>query len=128
MYMGKARTNRRGFTKEQELIQENRTLKRQISSLRKQLARVELDRYDAAKEIIQEHYTEDREEQGKEILENLKKSWACRECDGYLEIKLYSKVGETWYFRKCNNCTNRTKSQRYNDKTVKGIIKEVKDE
>ena len=75
--MGKARTDRYGHTREQKLIQENRLLKRQVSSLRKQLARIDLDRYDAVKEMIQEHYKEDRAEEGREILENLKKSWIC---------------------------------------------------
>lgn len=129
--MGKARTDRHGYTREQRLIQENRVLKRQISSLRKQIARIDLDRYDSVKEMIQEHYTEDKEEQGREILENLKKSWACRECaDGYLEIFVFNKGKSTIYYRICSNapaCMNRTKSQEYTP-TVKGIMRKGKDE
>lgn len=127
--MGKARTDRNGYTREQRLIQENRMLKRQVSSLRKQIARIDLDRYDSVKEMIQEHYKEGKEEQGKEILENLKKSWACRECeDGYLEIFVFNRGSDTIYYRICSNapgCINRTKAQTYTP-TVKGIMRKDK--
>lgn len=123
--MGKARTDKKGYTREQRLIKENQQLKRQVSALRKQLARVDLDRYDTVKEIIELHYQDEKAQQGQEILENLKKIWACKECDGHLEIKLYSKMGETWYFRQCNNCSNRTKGKKYDNKTVKGIVSEL---
>lgn len=128
--MSRARTNRYGNTREQELLHENQQLKRQISSLRKRLARIDLDRYDTIKEMIQEHYQEDKVEQGKEILESLKKSWACKSCDdGFLEIFVYNRGGSTWYYRICSNapgCLNRTKSQPYVEKNVKGIIREDK--
>src|SRR5258708_3230855 len=121
--MGKARTDRNGYTREQRLKGENDKLKRQIASLRKQIARLDLDRYDTIKNLIQEHYTEDREEQGKAILESLKKTWACHDCDtGYLENFVYNRGGETCYYRICSNapnCLNRTTSKVYNSTTVK---------
>lgn len=121
--MGRARTDRHGFTREQKLLQENQKLKRQISALRKQLARVDLDRYDVVKDIIEQHYQEEKAEKGKEILENLKQIWKCKECEeGYLEIKVYSKMGEPWYYRACNLCSHRTKTKKYDSKTVKGIV------
>lgn len=129
--MGKARTDRHGYTREQRLIQENRLLKRQVSSLRKQLARIDLDRYDTVREMIEEHYKEDKEEAGKEILENLKKSWACHKCaDGYLEIFIFNKGSSTIYYRICSNapaCMHRTKAKTYTP-SVKGIIRKEKDE
>ena len=129
--MSKNRTDRYGNTKEQRLKNENDKLKRQISSLRKQIARLDLDRYDTIKDLINEHYKEDRAEQGKEILENLKKSWTCRECEtGYLEIFVYNRGGETWYYRICSNapnCLNRTKPKLYTLQ-VKGIIRKGSEE
>lgn len=128
--MAKARVNSRGYTREQALIQENRMLKRTVSHLRKALARLDVDRIDIAKEVIMEHYREetqaDKQGDKDRVLEELKKTWLCNKCnEGYLEIKLYTKIGETWYFRKCNVCPNRTLSKQYNEKTVKGIIHEV---
>jgi hypothetical protein len=128
--MGKARINSRGYTLEQQLKKENQQLKQQISQLRKQLARVDLDRYDTVKEIIEQHYQQEKAEQGKEILENLKKTWACTECgDGHLEIFIYNRGNETFYYRICSNapgCMNRTKSQKYDPTAVKGIIRKDK--
>lgn len=129
--MGKARTDKNGRTREQRLFEENQRLKRQISSLRKQIARIDLDRYDTIKDMIEEHYQEDKEAQGKEILESLKKTWACHKCDdGHLQIFVYNRAGETWYFRSCSNapgCMHRTKAQPYS-LTVKGIKRDVKDD
>lgn len=122
--LGKSKRGAKEFTKEQRLIQENRVLKRQVASLRKQFARVDLDRYGQVREIIEEHYQEDRAQEGQDILEKLKSEWKCLEpdCNGYLEIFLFNKIDNTWYFRKCNSCNHRTKSQKYSP-DVKGILK-----
>jgi hypothetical protein len=124
--VGKSRRGNREFTREQKLVHENKRLKKELAQLRKQLARIDLDRYDTVREMIQEHYQEEKAQQGLEILENLKKTWACKECaDGHLEIFLYNKVGTTWYYRICSNapkCKNRTLAQKYSPE-VKGIIK-----
>lgn len=109
----------------QKTKKENEKLKRQLSSLRKQLARLDLDRYSQVKEVIEQHYQEDREHEGQEILDKLKQEWKCHECDGFLEIFCYNKVETTWYYRLCSNapqCKNRTASQKYSP-DVKGIIK-----
>jgi cell division septum initiation protein DivIVA len=115
------------YTRLQKALHENEKLKREISKLRKQLARLDLDRHSYVRDIIDEFYeNEDKKEKEKtvsEVLEDLKKAWECKECHaGYLEIFTYSKLGETWYFRRCNNpsCGHRTKSQPYNN-SVKGI-------
>lgn len=123
--MGRARTDRNGFTREQRLIKENKSLRRQIQKLNKLLARVDLDRYQQVREIIEEHYKEEKKDEGQEILEKMKQEWKCHEpgCEGYLEIIIYNKISDVWYFRKCNSCANRTKSQKYDSKTVKGIVK-----
>jgi hypothetical protein len=121
--VGKSKRGSKEYSREQKLIHENKRLKRELSQLRKQLARIDLDRYDTVKEMIQEHYQEERAQEGQDILDNLKKSWTCHEChEGHLEIILYNKLDSTWYFRKCVNCGNRTKSQKYTP-DVKGIIK-----
>ena len=114
-------------TRLQQMQHENSRLKREISKLRKQLARLDLDRHSYVKDIVDEHFAnEEQEETTGKMLERLKDEWKCRECsDGFLEIVLYSKMGEPWYFRKCNglNCAHRTKSQHYNPEKVVGPIK-----
>jgi hypothetical protein len=126
--MGKSRTDKNGYTREQKLTKENQQLKRTISSLKKQLARIDLDRYEQVREIIEEHYSKDRKDEGQAILDNLKDQWKCHEagCQGHLRITLFNKVNQVHYFRKCSspNCPNRTKSQKYDPKSVKGILNE----
>ncbi len=122
--MGKTRRGYKEFSREQKLIHENKRLKREIASIRKQLARLDLDRHTYIKDIIERSYQLEEQKEGADILEKLKKEWHCRECArGYLEIICYNKPNETWYYRKCNNCEHRTKSQKYNPGKVPGIIK-----
>lgn len=122
--MSKTRKDNRGNTREQRLQHENIKLKKQISQLRKQLARVDLDRYTTVRDIIEQHYQDDRLQEGADLLEKLKEEWKCRECtEGYLEIHLYNKVDTTYYYRRCTCCNHRTKSQKYDPVQVKGIIK-----
>lgn len=123
--MGKTRRCDREVAKEKKLAHENKALKREVSRLRKMLARIDLDRYDTVKETVEEHNSENQPQTGTELLENLKKTWLCNDCrNGHLEIFLYSKMGSTHYYRKCSNCPNRTKSQKYSEQ-VKGIIKKL---
>lgn len=125
--MGKAKRSDREYTREQRLVQENQRLKKELSRLRKQLARLDLDRYDQVREIIQEHYQNERKQEGEEMLERLKQTWACKVpgCEGFLEIVIYTKRSEPYYFRKCNasNCNNRTLPKKYTE-DVKGIKKQ----
>lgn len=117
------------FTREQRLIKENRQLKRELGHLRKQISRLNLEELEAAKQVVFD--CEEKERLNLELgepgsnLEDLKKEWACKEpnCSGYLEITLYSKLGLTFYFRKCSVCKNRTKGQRYDSSSVRGIVK-----
>jgi len=124
--VGKTKRSDKEFTEKQRLVQENRVLKRQVAALRKELARIDLNRYGDLKETIEKHYQDDRHQEGQDILERLKQEWKCNqpECLGYLEIFVYNKLETPWYFRKCSNlnCGHRTKSQIYTS-NVKGILK-----
>lgn len=123
--MGKTRRGDKERSNEQRLKYENNKLKREVSSLRKQLARLDLDRHSYVNDIVQEHLANESEEfSTQDMLDSMKNTWKCRICnEGHLEINLYGKMGDTWYYRKCSNCDHRTKSQIYTP-SVKGIIKE----
>ncbi len=116
------------FTREQRLIKENRQLKRELAHLRKQITRIDVDRFETIKEMVTDYQEAERLQENlgnpNSNIEALKKQWECRDCGtGTLEISLYSKMGQTFYYRKCNNCPKRTKGQRYDSNSVKGIIK-----
>jgi len=120
--VGKSKDRTGEISREQRFVKENQALKRENSRLRKLLARIDLDRYDQVREIIEEHYSE-RKNEGQEILDKMKEEWRCHQCrTGLLEIFLFNKINETYYYRKCNGCTNRTKSKKYTP-SVRGIIK-----
>jgi len=122
--LGKTRRGEREYSREQKLQAENKKLKGQISSLRKQLARIDLDRYSHVRDMLDEYEEQDKREDAVEILERMKKDWKCRECNvGYLEVFLYNKIDKTFYYRKCTNCIHRTPSQQYTP-DVTGIFKE----
>lgn len=125
--MGKSRVNSRGNTNEQRLQHENTKLKKLVAQLRKQIARVDLDRYSSVRDILNNYYQQEdaqkHAEKEAESLEQLKREWKCNCCEpGYLEILLITKINDLWYYRACNECTNRTKLQRYN-KNVRGIVR-----
>ena len=129
--MGKHRTHDKDYSEIKKVRFENQQLKRENQRLKKQLARIDLDRYSTVKDMIQEYRDSEEIEAPTttDVLESMKKEWACREagCVGHLEIILYSKMGETQYFRKCNSCRHRTKSQVYSPTKVRGPIKIVEE-
>ena len=127
--MGKSKRSDKEFTREQRLIKENRQLKRELAHLRKEISKLDVDRLETVKEMVAAYQEAERLQENlgnpNSNIEPLKKEWACKEpgCSGYLEITLYSKLGITNYYRKCNSCNNRTKGKRYDSSSVKGIIK-----
>ena len=113
------------YTRLQEALHENKKLKRENASLRRQLARIDLDRHSYVRDIIDEHMNEEEQESStKDMLASMKNEWRCESCgEGFLEIHLYTRRDGTFYFRKCNNCPHRTVGQRYIRDKVKGIMK-----
>lgn len=126
--MGKNTRGDKEFTRLQEALHENKKLKKEINQLRKQLARLDLDRHSYVKDIVDEHLAqEEQQESAENMLKKLKEAWKCHNCkDGYLEIFTYNKINETWYRRECTNCSHATKAQRYSPDKVQGIIREEK--
>jgi predicted nuclease with TOPRIM domain len=140
--LGKNTRGNKEYSREQELKHENeklrnkirqlegevRQLSRQHARTRKQFARMDLDRHAYVQEIVQEHIDKEKEQQSaQQILKSMKEEWMCRECgEGQLEISVYTRLDGTFYHRVCNCCPNRTKSQRYDPETVKGIMRKPK--
>lgn len=125
--MGKSKRGNKEFTREQRQQKEIKQLKRELSHLRKQISRIDLEGLEVAKQMVFENEEKERFNESvgpaNASSDQLKEIWKCNECsEGWLEITLYSKVGETHYYRKCCSCSHRTKGKRY-DHTVKGIIK-----
>src|SRR5665213_1816225 len=108
--LGKNIRGGKEYNRLQIALKENAKLKRENASLRKALSKLDLDRHSYVRDIVEEHYArEDSETTTMEMLDTLKNTWKCNSCNaGYLEVTVYSKMGDTWYFRQCNNCKYRT--------------------
>lgn len=139
--MGKTTRGQKEYSKEQNLKYENKELRNRIRELehevrmltrqtarsRKHFARMDLDRHSYVQDIIQEHFAgEEVEQNTQDMLASLKNKWQCRECGaGQLEIYLYTRMDGTFYYRLCNNCPHRTKSQKYDPDKVTGIMRQT---
>jgi len=119
------------YDKVQKLAHENRELKRKINSLRKQLAKrdSQIEEFCPGIDEFEEISLESEAKEKDKKINELKKEWQCHECGkGFLEIVKYPRIGEIWYFRRCNNlsCGHRTASKPYTP-DVKGILQENED-
>lgn len=122
--MGKARIDRYGNTREQKLLKENKELRRECQRLRKILSRFE--NFEHVKDVLEESQ-EERVQETQRVLEDLKKAWECHDCkEGVLEITLYQRLTQTYYYRSCNGCGKRTPGKPYTSE-VKGIFRKNKE-
>lgn len=113
--MAKSKTKR--GNKEYDLVDrlkhENEKLKKQVASLRKIVSRVDLNRYEHLKELV-EHQ---RQEQKKEEKQEGKKQQdrTCYHCgEGRMDMYIFNRRDGVHYYRACtNNCGNRTRMKKY---------------
>jgi hypothetical protein len=116
--MGRSHKGSRGdseLTDVRRLRLENQKLKRQMSKLRKQLSRIDIDRYTNLKEMLEAQAAEDEGFDAKLELEQLKEKWICHECkNDYLRIIIVPRADGLFYIRKCP-CGHRTKMKKYTD-------------
>jgi len=100
----------------QETRHENRRLKRTISQLRKQISRLDLDRYHNLSELIEKHDREEKDIKLKDHKRAVEKIWECWKCrEDILRLVIIERRDGTHYFRRCKNCHHRTKMKPMND-------------
>lgn len=113
------------YNDSQRLRHELDKAKETISRLRKQLQKVDVNRYQDIQDLIERRNEEsDQVTQNDREQESLKSKWACHACnDGHLVIRELHRLDGVFYYRKCSNsktCQNRTKPKRWH-KDVEGI-------
>ena len=98
-------------TQLQKLKEENKRLKREISDLKKQIKRIEDWKPKARdlKAVMAKH--------DKQHAENpVKNKRKCHKCpEGFLSLILLPTLNGVKYFRKCNKCSNRTRTKEYHE-------------
>jgi len=109
------------FDELQKTRYEIKKLKRQISSLRKQISRTDIDRYQNLKDLLHKHNESDLNEKLDEERQKMEKMWECHKCkEGFLKIHILPRRDGVYYYRKCSECNQRTKTQILG-KEVEGI-------
>lgn len=104
-----------------KLKHENKRLKRELSSLRKQLSRIDLDRYHNLKEFVLQNDSKEAEAELIKNKEDVKKFWTCWDCGkDYLRMVTFERRDGVHYYRKCGTCNYRTKMQKLNKDTRVG--------
>jgi hypothetical protein len=115
------------ISSEQRLKHENSKLKRQIGALRKQLSRIDVDRYEELRRIIDQQEAEDRSDCAETARDDIAKMWSCWSCTGgTLRIHTLERRDGMFYNRCCDNCGKATKFQRYIDKVKEDPHAETK--
>jgi hypothetical protein len=118
-----ARSTRAGkeFTELQEIKRKNQKLQRQISALRKQLSRIDVDRYQELRKLVDQQEAEDRAEECAIIAQKVDKAWKCWNCaEGTLRPVFIERRDKTVYWRACDYCKKRTKTKTCDSK--EGVI------
>jgi len=123
--MGKSSRGEKEFSIIQRLKYENSKLKRENSSLRKQLDRVNFERSADLQEIIEEHLKNEDEQDHARLIKNMAEKWKCFKCaGGYLKVKRFLKAGVMMYLRECDCCENKTRPQQFHE-NVEGLFFEA---
>jgi len=124
--MRKDRQPRKEFTALQKANKEIKMLKRQLSRLKKLIARINIEEYQNIQEA-KEAQMRERIALKKDIetLEDAER-WRCFSCEeDYLRLVIYQKVDQPYYFRRCPSCGKRTKAQKFNV-DIKGPLPDEK--
>ena len=105
----------------QKIRSENKRLKLQISQLRKQLSRVDLDRFQNIKELLDSQDKEEHDIAAEAKNKTLAEQWKCWKCDsGHLRLIIIDRRDGPHYSRNCDYCKNRTRMKKYHDKVKDG--------
>lgn len=119
--MRRRKTSDGEYDQVQRLRHENKRLKNQISQLRKQLSRVDIDRFQNLKDLIESQEREDQAETKAEEQKKIEQDWKCFECkSGTIRLVVLERKDGVFYYRICDRCPKRTKIKRYNS-DVKGV-------
>lgn len=111
--MAKSRTTR--GEKEYDLLDrlkhENRKLKRENASLKKALSRIDIERFENLKELVDQQRQEEKNKEKKKESQN---KWNCYQCGkGHMQLHIFNRRDGVFYYRSCTLCEHRTRMKKY---------------
>lgn len=88
---------------------------REISKLRKQISRFDLDRFQSFKEALDRIDEIEMEQTAKRKERQVSKDkWRCWDCaDGHLRLKIWDRLDGAHYQRVCDSCGKRTTMKKW---------------
>jgi hypothetical protein len=97
------------------LKHENSKLKRELGKLRKQIARLDLDRFQSFKEALDRIDEIEMEQEARKREKQISiEKWKCWSCNqGTLRLKVWDRLDGPHYQRVCDGCNRRTKMKKY---------------
>lgn len=105
----------------QRVVQENKKLKGQISQLRKQMSRIDVDRFQNLKDLLDAQDREEQEEAAVKREQTMERDWRCWQCpSGTLRLTVLERRDGVFYYRKCDGCPKKTRLQPYSNKVKEG--------
>jgi len=106
----------------QRVRHENKQLKKALKRVRKQLDRIDMQQYYELKKLYKDDNRATKEADSSYKTDKPdKEDWVCHDCGkGVLRLIVLPKAGETVYLRKCDNCSKRTKLQKWTP-DIKGV-------
>jgi len=117
----KSKDKDKEYSDVQRLRYENQQLKKKLASLRKQIARLDLDRYQNIRDLLEYQDEETKNLNTKSKRQEMLDKWKCYKCEeGHLRLIILGRPDGLYYFRHCTQCENKTKLQKYTD-SVEGI-------
>lgn len=117
---------RQKYDKEYDLLDrmkhENQKLKKENARLRKELSKFNISHFEHLKDLVDQQTAEELNPKLKSNRQKEKEKWNCFQCqEGTLKIIIINRKDGPHYFRKCNNCTHKTKMKKYTN-DVEGYV------
>lgn len=105
----------------QRLKVDNKKLRGQISKLRKVISRLDFEQYHHVKELLESQQKQNKKATKQQQKQEMEARWRCYECEeGTMRLVVIHRVGEPYYFRKCDHCDNKTKMKKMTEE-VEGV-------
>jgi DNA-directed RNA polymerase subunit RPC12/RpoP len=100
---------------------QNQALRRQIQTLRKELNKIDIDRYQYLKDLVQSQAKKDEQVETTITLNKLKDKWECFTCGkDFLRLVIIPKADKLYYMRRCPTCLYKTRLKPYTD-SIEGL-------
>lgn len=110
-----ARSKTQRGDKEYDLLEklkhENKKLKKEVTSLRKVIDRMDIERYENLRELVDQQREEEKRKRKERAKEKERQCYQCGK--GHMQLHIFDRLDGVFYYRACTLCENRTRMKKY---------------